>query len=80
MKMITTNYLLEENNEAPENATVKECVICGRKFAVPNSEIGNETEICCSDCESEYNKKLSVDNINSMKSETNDTISTALGQ
>lgn len=83
MKLVPINYLMSEGVDAPENTVVKECAICNRKFAIPVSELGNETEICCADCEPKYNQQLAQQSINDMKyehSSEKDAIDAALGQ
>ena len=83
MKLVPINYLMSEGADTPDNCIVKECKICNRKFAVPVSELGSETEICCADCETAYNQQLAQQSINDMKyehSSEKDAIDAALGQ
>lgn len=81
MKLIPIKYLLADGTEAPADTVVKQCCVCNRKFAVPSSELNND-DVCCEDCEGEYNKKEAADAIVVMKtsdSDANATINAALG-
>ena len=77
MKLIPTKYLLIDGAETPNDTEVKACCMCNRKFAVPKDELDND-DICCEDCESEYNKKTAADSIKEMKDKVTDTASNVI--
>ena len=83
MKIISTSYILTEGSDAPADITIKECIMCGRKFAVPTVELTDiDEEVCCLDCEDDLINASILEDIIAMRnedSEENDTINTALG-
>lgn len=81
--LIPSNYYIKDDAELPTGCVERKCRICNSRFAVPEKEAANLSDVCDAEsCKEAVDKEAAAAAAALMKPKTDaaDTVSKALGK